>query len=161
MQIRVPIDDTRTRFYLYSCYRPAKGVTVPSQQRPPVYQVPFMQPNGKFATDWVTGQDVMVMVTQGPILDRTDEKLGASDEGVIFYRKVLSEQIDRVQRGEDPLGVIRDPARYQIIELKPGERATRVGFMDNHWHQFSPIYAKARALILQGVDQSKAAGENT
>jgi len=155
MQIRVPIDDYRTRFYLYSCYRPGKGVTVPPQQRPPVYQVPFVQPNGKFATDWITGQDVMVMVTQGPILDRTDEKLGVSDEGIIFYRKVLGEQVDRVQRGEDPLGVIRDPAKNQIIELKPGERATRVGFMDNHWHQFSPIYAEARALILEGLGEPK------
>jgi hypothetical protein len=29
----------------------------------------------------------------------------------------LKENIARVQRGEDPMGVIRDPGKYQIIEF--------------------------------------------
>lgn len=40
-----------------------------------------------------------------------------SDEGIILFRKVLHEQIKKMQKGEDPLGVIRDPQRNQTIEF--------------------------------------------
>src|SRR5690242_6138685 len=63
----------------------------------------------------------MSWITQGPIAARHLERLGASDMGIILYRQVLKEQIERVQRGEHPLGVVRDPARNEIIEL-PRER---------------------------------------
>jgi hypothetical protein len=33
----------------------------------------------------------------------------------VLLRRVLKEQIERVQRGEDPLGVIRDP-RHPMID---------------------------------------------
>jgi 5,5'-dehydrodivanillate O-demethylase len=59
----------------------------------------------------VTGQDMMAWVTQGEISDRTTERLGSSDKGIILYRNLLLEQIEKVERGEDPMGVIRDPAR--------------------------------------------------
>ena len=55
-------------------------------------------------------QDHMAWVGQGPISDRTREHLVTSDKGVVLYHDLLLEQIDRVERGEDPLGVIRDPA---------------------------------------------------
>jgi hypothetical protein len=63
----------------------------------------------------------MTWVTQGEIADRHLERLGASDVGIIFYRQVLKDQIERVERGEEPLGVIRDPTKNRIIEL-PRER---------------------------------------
>jgi 5,5'-dehydrodivanillate O-demethylase len=43
--------------------------------------------------------------------------LGVGDEGIIELRKLLREQIERVQQGLDPLGVIRDPAQNQLIDL--------------------------------------------
>jgi 5,5'-dehydrodivanillate O-demethylase len=54
---------------------------------------------------------MMVWVTQGPISDRTTERLGTTDQGIILYRNLLLEQITRVERGGDPLAVIRDPAK--------------------------------------------------
>ena len=89
----------------------------------------------------------MAWVTQGPIMDRTDEKLGASDQGLIFYRKVLLEQIEAVEQGDDPLGVIRDASRNVLIELKRERLRAAPSFMDNHWQQFSPIYEQARELM--------------
>jgi 5,5'-dehydrodivanillate O-demethylase len=64
---------------------------------------------------------MMAWVTQGTISDRTTERLGSSDKGVILYRSVMMEQIERVERGEDPLGVIRDPAMNE--NLSPGREA--------------------------------------
>jgi len=54
---------------------------------------------------------MMVMITQGDVTDHALEHLGTSDRGVVLYRETLLQQMDRVQRGEDPLGVVRDSAR--------------------------------------------------
>jgi 5,5'-dehydrodivanillate O-demethylase len=53
----------------------------------------------------------MVMFTQGDIADRSLENLAPSDRGVVLYRRVLLEQLERIARGEEPLGVVRDPAK--------------------------------------------------
>ena len=67
--------------------------------------------------DMVSAQDSMAWETQGSLTDRATEHLGVADEGIIELRKLLKEQIERVQQGLDPLGVIRDPAQNQLIDL--------------------------------------------
>jgi 5,5'-dehydrodivanillate O-demethylase len=116
-QIRVPVDDTHTDHYWYACYRPPAGVVVEAQEHVPVYEVPFRDARGDFLVDFVDGGDIMTWVTQGAIADRTREHLLASDEGVVLLRRMLFEQLACVARGEDPLGVIRDPAENRLIEL--------------------------------------------
>lgn len=116
-QIRVPVDDTTTRHYWYSCYRPRAGVKAPPQPDIPVYEVPWRDADGNFIVDFVDGGDIMTWVTQGPIADRTREMLVRSDEGVVVLRRLLLQQVERVARGEDPLGVLRDPAANAIIEF--------------------------------------------
>jgi 5,5'-dehydrodivanillate O-demethylase len=65
-------------------------------------------------------QDQMALETQGAIYDRTGEHLGLSDRGIVLFRKMLDEQIDRVARGEEPdVAVVRDPAKNRVIEF-PG-----------------------------------------
>jgi 5,5'-dehydrodivanillate O-demethylase len=82
---------------------------------------------GKYRWDEETGwiargdQDRCAQESQGAIFDRTQEHLGVSDEGVILLRKMFKQSIEAVQRGEDPLGVIRDPAKNQILRWVPGE----------------------------------------
>jgi len=44
-----------------------------------------------------------------------------SDEGVILLRRLFKQCIDTVKNGQDPVGVIRDPAKNEIIHLVPGE----------------------------------------
>jgi 5,5'-dehydrodivanillate O-demethylase len=34
-----------------------------------------------------------------------------------MYRKLLQEEMEKVERGEDPIGVIRDPEENRIIEF--------------------------------------------
>lgn len=120
-QIRVPVDDTHTLHYWYACYRPPPGVSVPAQAEVPSYRVPWRDEQGGFRLDFVDGQDIMAWVSQGAIADRTRETLGSSDRGIVLYRRLLLDQLERVRAGHDPLGVVRDPARNQVIEL-PQER---------------------------------------
>ena len=120
-QIRVPVDDTHTLHFWYSCYRPAEGVNVPEQETIPSYEVPWKDEQGEFLLDFVDGQDIMSWVTQGEIADRTREILASSDRGIALYRRLLFKQIRKIKSGQDPMGVIRDPLRNTIIEL-PQER---------------------------------------
>ena len=60
------------------------------------------------------------METQGEIYDRTQENLGLSDRGIVLYRRMLLEQIQRVEDGHEPnVGVVRDPERNRMIDF-PG-----------------------------------------
>ena len=56
---------------------------------------------------WERDQDDAILDSQGRIADRTKEHLGACDLGIVKYRRMLKEAIEAVQRGADPLGVIR------------------------------------------------------
>ena len=69
----------------------------------------------------------MAWETQGPIADRTTEHLSFSDRGVALLRKLMFEKIEKVQRGEDPLGVLRDPDHEMIdTNLVDGSSAPTV-----------------------------------
>jgi 5,5'-dehydrodivanillate O-demethylase len=114
-QIRVPVDDTHTLHWWYSCYFPAPGTPGVEQEHIPVYEVPFRDDNG-YIVDFVDGGDIMTWVTQGAIADRTRELLVDTDRGIVLYRRMLLREADRVARGLDPLGVSRDPDE-RVVEL--------------------------------------------
>ena len=118
-QMRVPVDDTHTLHLWYNAYVPPKGAEVAAHllNTVHVYNVPYMDEHGEFIVDNVDGQDMMAWVTQGPIADRTRENLGSSDKGVAMYRRVLRREIKKMQQGQDPMGIVRDPARNQRIDL--------------------------------------------
>jgi len=75
-----------------------------------------LHPYTKFRMDAVQAQDHMAWETQGPIADRTRERLTSSDRGVIMLREVMMREIKKVQHGLDPMGVIRDPAQNPMID---------------------------------------------
>lgn len=108
-QIRVPIDDTNTLHIRYET-APLKDGEAP-QTSVPAYDLPYRREDGSYILDsGAFGQDMMAWVVQGPIAPRHLEHLGVSDRGIIIYRNVLSDAIDAVERGEDPPGLITDPA---------------------------------------------------
>jgi 5,5'-dehydrodivanillate O-demethylase len=111
LQIRVPVDDTHTMHYWYRTEQRASGV--PPRATIPISDVPYIHKNGRLVVETINGQDMMAWVTQGDISDRTTERLGTSDKGVILFRNLLLEQIDKVERGKDPMGVIRDPTKNE------------------------------------------------
>ena len=65
------------------------------------------------------------MSTQGPeernrLPDWDRWRLCTSDRGLVLMHELWEEQVERVQDGLDPLGIIRGDAVEQIIPL-PGE----------------------------------------
>ena len=148
-QIRVPIDDTHTA-HIFIHFEPSLDGAMVDNEDPPVeYLAPYKEPakalypEAHFNMRSVLAQDHMAWETQGPIADRTVEHLSFSDRGVALLRKVLKEQILRVQEGHDPMGVIRDPG-HAIIDT-------------NLEHSFSGVDgASARALIQERAAQAAA-----
>ncbi len=119
---RVPIDDTRTQITVM-LFDPSKdGQVVEQPGDPPVNRLDsLMTPEGEHQMTSFPSQDKMAWETQGSIFDRNEENLGASDGGITMYRKVLREQIEIVERGGEPMALVRDPEKNQIINF-PGSR---------------------------------------
>ncbi|NIO11078.1 MAG: hypothetical protein GTO40_24920, partial [Deltaproteobacteria bacterium] len=121
-QIRVPIDDTHTRIFSvrFDPGEPANDRDDPPYQFAKSYKNPpdALHPFTRFRMDMVLAQDFMAWETQGPIADRSKERLATSDRGIIMFREMMKREIEKVQRGEDPKGVIRDPAQDTIIDTK-------------------------------------------
>ena len=111
-QIGVPIDDTTTWHISYRSYTFPPEIKVPRQESIPYVEVPIQDENGTYILDYVLGQDMVAWYEQGQITDRTREHLYEGDKVVIAYRQMLKEQIELVQRGGDPMNVIRDPAEH-------------------------------------------------
>ena len=116
LQIRVPVDDYHTQVFRAN-FLPMHSEKSPADAPVPVRFVQLKTGAREYRTDMVSAQDSMAWETQGPRTDRTQEHLGAGDEGIIELRKLLREQIERVQRGLDPIGIIRDPEKNQLIDL--------------------------------------------
>jgi 5,5'-dehydrodivanillate O-demethylase len=145
-QIRVPVDDEHTLHLWYNAYVPPKQAVVPAHltERLHVYDVPYKDENGEFILDNIDGQDMMAWISQGPIVDRTRENLGGSDKGVAIYRRVLQRELKKMEKGEDPMGVVRDAGRNARIDL-PNERKKHhnsdgfASFMLRTHARYSPI----------------------
>ena len=112
MIFRVPEDDAATRLYFVRFY-PSDKRTLNSSLRDVRY--------GEYtplASDWwginVNDQDRMAVEQQGVVADRPNEHLAVSDGGIIEMRKMMRESLAAVARGEDPLCIIRDPARQNV-----------------------------------------------
>ncbi len=107
-QIRVPMDDTHTYHICYQCYAAPPGVEAPHQDIVPWYEPPLKDANGRPILDFVLAQDIIVWVAQGPIVDRSQEKLGRTDVPIALLRRQLDQEIAKVERGDDPLNVFRE-----------------------------------------------------
>lgn len=111
MHWRVPIDDHHTQIY-WAGFTPGDTSSGSGDNgRPPVeYVTGLTAPDGEYTLDSFQSQDKMAWETQGVVLDRTTEKLGAEDKGIAMYRRLLREQIELVKNGREPMALIRDPA---------------------------------------------------
>ena len=114
---RTPIDDTHSQTFWLGFEPSADGSIVEEEDDPPVEYIALKDEEGSFTMDTNASQDSMAWETQGALRDRTVEHLGASDRGVVVFRNLLKEQIDKVRRGEEPMGIIRDPSKYPIISF--------------------------------------------
>jgi len=113
---RIPVDDTSTRIIVASFSPNDSGEDEPPQATVPMEIMPDdLGPDGEYSLATFNSQDRMAWETQGAIFDRSQEHLGATDVGVLMFRKLLDEQITIVERGGEPMALVRDPAKNRMI----------------------------------------------
>jgi 5,5'-dehydrodivanillate O-demethylase len=137
LQYRVAIDDTRTIQFGYRTSSRAPGAA----PRPiAVKHTDLFNEAGKIVADNVPAQDMTAWVGQGPVSDRTREHLATSDRGVALYHKLLMEQMDKVERGEEPMALVRDPAENEpMINLEREQRGIAPAFRAEYDSYFEKI----------------------
>ncbi len=123
-EYRVPVDDENTLSVVWF-YDP-----VPDDRRPfaqdsiPYWYARTTDPQtGRWITTHVINQDTVAWVGQGRIVDRENEHLVRSDRGVAMFRRRLIEDMNKVERGEDPTGVIRDPLKNKVVHWPDDRRS--------------------------------------
>ena len=127
MRWRVPIDDTHTMHFTVEFGAMVEGKPAAKIMKDDSAAGLVESQFGVYKWDESIGwfargdQDRVAQESQGPIYDRTTEHLAYTDRGVILLRRLYKESIEAVQQGRDPLGVIRDPAKNQLIRLMPHE----------------------------------------
>jgi 5,5'-dehydrodivanillate O-demethylase oxygenase subunit len=114
---RVPVDDENTLSVTWMFHRVPADREPYVQRRIPWWKGPIKDERGEWITSHVMNQDVVAWVGQGRIADRTQEHLGRSDAGINLLRQCFEANMRRVEEGQDPKGLIRDPARNVCVEL--------------------------------------------
>jgi len=143
LQYRLPVDDTHTIQFAYRTLQREPG----ADPKPTVAKrSALFNERGKVIADNVPAQDMLAWVAQGPISQRTREHLGTSDRGVILYHKMLSDEMEKVERGADPLGVIRDPAENEPMIDIGRERTGYQPFRIEYEEYFDQVRGLATAL---------------
>jgi 5,5'-dehydrodivanillate O-demethylase len=115
---RVPIDDENTLSVMWHFARVPKESEPFEQSAIPSWTGPVKDPlTGRWITSHVMNQDFVAWTGQGAIADRTKEHLGPSDRGVIMLRKRFFDDLEAIERGEDPKAIVRDPAKNVRIDM--------------------------------------------
>ena len=133
----VPIDDThhwkyvvnfdRDRIYDREEMRRKRDEFTPTPSFMPIpnRRNRFLQKRDLMRAESFTGiemryfaaQDLCATEGAGPIQDRTQEHLVASDSPLVIARKLLLKAIKDVQEGKDPPAVFRDPANNLFTSI--------------------------------------------
>ncbi len=101
----LPIDDTSFRIYVAGRVKNAGDI---GRMRSKF--------NGKFWWDMTEAEhqrfpgDYEAQVGQGPMTIHSEEHFGQSDRGVLMIRRMLSDQLEALAAGRDPVGVSFDAA---------------------------------------------------
>ncbi len=126
MRWRVPVDDTSSMHFTVEFGAARDGQTVKIMEDRSEQGIVDTK-HGVYRWDDSIGwfaradQDRAAQESQGAIYDRSTEHLGATDKGVILLRRLYRESIEAVQNGRDPIAVVRDPAKNEMIRLVPHE----------------------------------------
>ncbi len=123
----------------------------------PTKRCPSSTRTARIKADWVLGQDQAAWVMQGPITDRTTERLGVSDVGLIMFRRMLEEQMRIVESGGEPMNVIRNPDENEIL-IYPVEFFEYPGFEGSMRGPFKDIVVNNTVEAELSGDGAKAPG---
>jgi phthalate 4,5-dioxygenase oxygenase subunit len=143
--VNVPMDDTNTAFYFIAWGHAAQtpetetwrkflrqtvGIDLDEHYRPlrnednRFWQDRQAMKAGNFTG--ITGfpnQDVAMWVSMGPIANRSDERLGASDMAIVEFRKQMLDEVRAFQAGSEAIGtgeraIPREVCSFQAVVPK-------------------------------------------
>jgi hypothetical protein len=109
MSWSVPVDDTHTRFLMVMRSKPGVNIMDGSGL---ASQKPWSQMSLEERQD--RPGDYEAQAGQGPISLHSEEHLVTSDRGIVMQRRMLERDIKAVMDGQDPTGVIFDPAQALV-----------------------------------------------
>jgi 5,5'-dehydrodivanillate O-demethylase len=119
LQYRVPVDDGHTLFFEVYFFESDDAASDEELENPPVeYAAYHKSSDGIYNMGKVWMQDYMAWETAGAVFDRSREHLATADKGIIVLRKLLKTEMNKVKKGKDPLGVVRDPAKNRVIQFQ-------------------------------------------
>lgn len=138
--VNIPQDDTHTCFYFIAWGHPAHtpetdtwrkflgqtvGVDLDAEYRPlRNFDNRFWQDREAMKAGNFTGirgipnQDMAMWVTMGPIADRTQDRLGASDLAIVEFRKQMLEAVGAFQSGGDAIGCGGDRVPDEVCSFQ-------------------------------------------
>ena len=139
---RVPVDDENTLSVVWSFLPVPKESRPYEQERIPCWTSPVKDAaTGRWITSHVINQDIVAWAGQGRIADRTREQLGASDRGVSLLRERFFKEMEKVRKGGEPKGLLRDPKRNRAIRLPSMARALYEKGMKLEEYRRDPYWA--------------------
>jgi hypothetical protein len=134
-QWHVPVDDGSCYWYaIFTSFGKPVDKQQMRDQRLALYQLPDYMPRvGRFnnygydsaeqRTQTYTGMghdinvhDQWAVESQGKVQDRSREHLGSTDKGIVAYRRLLSEAMDKAEKGEKTM-----------MEIDAGQAAAMTG----------------------------------
>ena len=122
LNLRVPVDDVTTHTYFVQATISETGPYTIKTRDHTAYERMAYEP----VEDGWWGipsheQDRIAQESQGEIADRTKEYLGTSDQGIAMFRRHLEDSIRAVEEGRDPIGVVRERGRNDVIRFDAGK----------------------------------------
>jgi len=162
-QFHVPVDDTGTYWYsIFTSFGDPLDKETMRSQRLKTYPAPDYRPVVGRHNGWgfdpaeqqsktFTGMgfdinihDQFACESQGPIQDRTQENLGTTDKGIVLYRRLLVDAINKNEAGEKPMMVV-DAQRASALTGPPTiDGVGPTADMDDYWKQ-SELSRRKRA----------------
>ena len=153
-QWHVPVDDRNCYWYaIFTSFTGPVDKQAMRDQRLQLYTLPDYKPRvGKAnaygfnadeqlkATYTGMGNDINVhdqwaVESPGPIQDRTREHLGTTDKGIIAYRKLLVEAIEKNAAGEKPLMVLDESAAGELTGPPSIDGIGPTGTWNDYWQE--------------------------
>lgn len=109
----VPIDDTHFRvFFVAKRKEPGRFQGIPVHDGKTWTQM-TAEEHQEFPSDFEAQSG------QGAITKHSEENLVTSDRGIAMLRRLMRQQIERVSKGQDPIGVVFEP-KTQLVTVPAG-----------------------------------------
>jgi phthalate 4,5-dioxygenase oxygenase subunit len=160
-QFHVPVGDTGCYWYsIFTSFAGPVDKDTMRAQRLRTYPAPDYKPIFSRSNGWgfdaeeqksktFTGMgfdinihDQFACESQGPIADRTKENLGTTDKGIVLYRRLLVDAINRNEKGETPLMVLEPQKAQALTGPVTIDGVGPTAAMDEYWKDADAVRRK-------------------